>query len=77
MNVVKFIKERNRMCNSFCDGCEGCPAFNAYDDDLFCVVGNESTLDAMEQIAIVKKWAKENPRKTRQAAFDKLSEDNK
>lgn len=65
MNTIEYIKERNRMCKSYDDGCRGCPAF----DDLSCAVGNKSTLDAMEQIAIVNKWAKEHSIKTRQDAF--------
>ena len=69
MDAVKFIKERNRMCKSFCDGCKGCPAFNACVDDLCCAVGQESTLAATDQIAIVEKWSAAHPRKTRQSVF--------
>ena len=70
MDVVKFIKERNRMCNSFCDGCEGCPAFNAV--DYCCAVGTDSMMDAKEQVAMVEKWSAEHPKKkkkTRQDVF--------
>ena len=47
MDAVKFIKERNRMCKSFGDGCTGCPA----SDDCGCcavdqAVDQASTLDA-------------------------------
>ena len=69
MDAVKFIKERNRMCKSFSDGCKGCPAFNACVDDLCCAVGQESTLAATDQIAIVEKWSAAHPRKTRQSVF--------
>lgn len=69
MDAVKFIKERNRMCKSFCDGCKGCPASNVCEDDLCCAVGQESTLDAMAQIAIVEEWSAAHPRKTRQSVF--------
>ena len=69
MDAAKFIKERNRMCKSFCDGCKGCPAFNACVDDLCCAVGQESTLAATDQIAIVEKWSAAHPRKTRQSVF--------
>ena len=69
MDAVKFVEERNRMCKSFCDGCKGCPAFNACDDDLCCAVGQESTLDATDQIAIVEEWSAAHPRKTRQSVF--------
>lgn len=70
MDAVKFIEERNRMCESFCDGCTGCPAYNACDDKLcVCAVGQETTLDATAQIAIVEKWSAEHQRKTRQDVF--------
>lgn len=72
MDVVKFIEERNRMCRYFDNGCDGCPASNACKDELCCAVGQESTIDAKAQIAIVEKWSKENPRKTRQSEFLKL-----
>lgn len=35
MDAVRFVEERNRMCGSFGDGCKGCPAFNACEDDLY------------------------------------------
>lgn len=69
MDAVKFIKERDRMCKSFCDGCTGCPASNVCEDDLCCAVGQESTLDATAQIAIVEEWSAAHPRKTRQSVF--------
>ena len=69
MDAVKFIKERNRMCKSFCDGCKGCPASNVCENDLCCAVGQESTLAATDQIAIVEKWSAAHPRKTRQSVF--------
>ena len=75
MDAVKFIEERNRMCKSFCDGCKGCPAFNACVDDLCCAVGQESTLAATDQIAIVEKWSAAHPRKTRQSEFLNLFPD--
>lgn len=70
MDAVEFIEERNRMCKSFevvC--CKGCPAFNAFEDNLYCAVDQESTLDATAQIAMVEKWSAEHTRKTRQSAF--------
>mgnify|MGYP000513597682 CR=1 FL=1 len=66
MDAVKFIEERNRMCKSFDDGCQMCPACN---NDLCCAVGQESTLDATAQIAIVEEWSAAHPRKTRQSVF--------
>lgn len=65
MDAVKFIEERNRMCESFGAGCIGCPAYN----ESRCVVSSASTLDATAQIAIVEKWSAAHPRKTRQSVF--------
>ena len=69
MDAVKFVEERRRMCKSFDTGCNGCPAFNACNNNLCCAVGNESTLDAIAQIAIVEEWSAAHPRKTRQSVF--------
>lgn len=70
MDAVKFIEERNRMCKSFGPKCKGCPASNAYEDELCgCAVAQESTLDATAQIAIVEEWSAAHPRKTRQSVF--------
>jgi hypothetical protein len=65
MDAVKFIKERNRMCESFGAGCIGCPAYN----ESRCVVSSASTLDAKEQVAMVEDWSAAHPRKTRQDVF--------
>ena len=69
MDAVKFIEERRRMCKSFDVGCNGCPAFNACNNNLCCAVGNESMMDATAQIAIVEEWSAAHPRKTRQDVF--------
>lgn len=69
MDAVKFIEERNRMCESFGDGCTGCPASNACKNELCCAFDQGSTLDATAQIAIVEKWSVAHPRKTRQSVF--------
>ena len=69
MDTVKFIEERKRMCKSFDTGCNGCPAFNACNNNLCCAVGNESMMDATDQIAIVEEWFAAHPRKTRSSEF--------
>ena len=69
MDAVKFIKERDRMCKSFCDGCTGCPASNDCKNELCCAFDLGSTLDATAQVAIVEKWSAAHPRKTRQNVF--------
>lgn len=48
----------------FGDRCTGCPASNGG-----CAVGQESTLDATDQVAIVEEWSAAHPRKTRQSVF--------
>lgn len=71
MDVVKFIEERKRMCESFNYGC-GCQMCPACDNDLCCAVSVMSTLDAAEQVAMVEKWSIEHPKKqkkTRQDVF--------
>ena len=69
MDAVKFIEERKRMCESFGDRCEGCPAFGTDEDALCCVVEKESSLDATAQIAIVEEWSAAHSRKIRQDVF--------
>lgn len=70
MDAIKFIEERNRMCESFGNRCTGCPASNACNDNpCCCAVAQESTMDATDQIAIVEKWSAAHPRKTRQSEF--------
>ena len=69
MDTVKFIEERKRMCKNYDDGCNGCPAFNACNNNLCCAVGNESMMDATAQIAIVEEWSAAHPRKSRQSVF--------
>lgn len=58
------------MCKSFGHECEKCPAFIACKDKCCsCAVAMKSSMDAVDQIAIVEEWAKEHPRKTRQIKF--------
>lgn len=66
MDALKFIEERNRMCdyytkNDVLNGCVDCP-----ECDSACNVVRFVT---PEYIADVEKWSKEHPRKTRQTAF--------
>lgn len=67
MDAVKFIEERNRMCRSFGDRCEGCPAIGTLKSGTYCAVDQESTVDAADQIDIVEKWSAAH--KTRQDVF--------
>jgi hypothetical protein len=69
MDAVKFVEERDRMCNSFGDRCTGCPASNACKNELCCAFDQGSTLDATDQVAMVEDWSAAHPRKTRQSVF--------
>lgn len=72
MDALKFIEERNRMCDQYWHadgGCDGCPMVNVGEcnelrnmvDDAGKVVG--------KVVETVEKWSKEHPRKTRQDVF--------
>ena len=64
MDALEFLRERERMCNSY-DGCKGCPF-----DNSKCVIDSTiSDEDCKRIIATVEQWAKEHPRKTRQSVF--------
>lgn len=70
MDAVEFIVTRDRMCRSFNNRCRGCEIANRMD-------GNESCNDYIkrcpaEAVAIVEKWSKEHPRKTRQSELLKI-----
>lgn len=69
MEVLEFMKQKNRMCDYYVDGCtrdgfcEICPAH-----DMDC----EITTDKPEQlVAVVEQWAKEHPEKTEQKRTNK------
>lgn len=67
MDAVKFIEERNRMCNSFPSGCEGCRINEAMSVPRECVCW---VFDNPEKaVSIVEEWSAARPRKTRQSVF--------
>lgn len=66
MDALKFIEERNRMCDYYRggnthSGCAECPAL-----EIMCSSVKSVT---SEYIAAVEQWSKEHPRKTRQDVF--------
>lgn len=66
MDALKFIEERNRMCDYYrggdaLSGCAECPAFQ-----MAC---SSVKLVAAEYIDAVEQWSREHPRKTRQDVF--------
>lgn len=65
MDAVEFIEERCRMCNYY-HSCNACPGKEGVG---LCGLNVVSGTIAEEQAAIVEKWSKEHPRKTRQSEF--------
>ncbi len=65
MDALKFIEERNRMCDYYKQGsggeCGDCPAYEFSCSSVQFVTA--------EYIAAVEKWSQEHPRKTRQDVF--------
>lgn len=73
MDAIKFINERNRMCNTYkLKRCEGCPANNPNNyggEGVACIMIDN--IDAERLVPIVEKWSKENAPETRQSLFIK------
>lgn len=71
MDAIKFINERNRMCNTYkLKRCEGCLANNPNNyggEGVACIMIDN--IDAERLVPIVEKWSKEHPRQTRQSLF--------
>lgn len=71
MDAIKFIKERNRMCEMYrLKRCEGCPANNPNNyggEGVACIMIDK--IDAERLVPIVEKWATAHPYKTRQSVF--------
>lgn len=58
-NTIDFIKEKERMCNSYNDDCKGCPLDN---EDVFC---SQILINNTEKaVKLVQKWSDENPVRT-------------
>ena len=63
MDALEFLRERQRLCNSYMN-CVGCPLA-----DRFCDRDVTSDEDRKGEISTVEQWSKEHPRKTRQSVF--------
>ena len=66
MDAVKYLKEKERMCHSYNNMCDGCgfgkvPKCNRTEED-----NPEKAVD------IVERWSAEHPMKTRQSEFLKM-----
>lgn len=66
MDAVKFIEERDRMCESFEKCSYGCPA---WDGSCKLETGTYLKCEADEKVKIVEEWSAAHPRKTRQSVF--------
>lgn len=63
MDAVEFLKTLSRMCNGKCSKCE----FQKRSGLGHCATWRNAHPE--EAVAIVEKWAKEHPAKTRQSEF--------
>ena len=64
MDAVEFLKTLRRMCNCECCNCEFRKRLSVFET---CTAWRKTHPD--EAVAIVEKWAKEHPIKTRQGEF--------
>lgn len=78
MDAVEFIMERERMCKAFNENCKSKDGNNFYCGLRYEADKNGELCDAYirnhpdKAVAIVEKWSKEHPRKTRQSEFLKM-----
>lgn len=68
MDAVKYLKERNRMCEAAEGGCKFC--YLVKKTDKTCWTLEEEDID--EAIKAVEDWSKEHTVKTRQTEFLKV-----
>ncbi len=66
MDVVRFIKEKNRMCDSSDENCTGCE-IHRKKLNLCCSTYIEKYPE--QAVSIVEKWSKEHPQETRLSRF--------
>lgn len=72
MDALKFIEERNRMCDRYwqVDGdCDGCPLVYTRECNEMRNMVDDSGKAVGKVVEIVEKWSKEHPRKTRQSVL--------
>ena len=72
MDALKFIEERNRMCDRYwqADGdCDDCPLVYTRECNEMRNMVDDSGKAVGKVVEIVEKWSKEHPRKTRQSVF--------
>lgn len=64
MDAVEYLKTLSRMCNCECCNCEFGKRLRGFET---CTSWRKTHPE--EAVAIVEKWAKEHPAKTRQSVF--------
>lgn len=64
MDAIEFIKERQRLCQTYVD-CFKCPAYNSNTGG--CNFNTASGYDATEQIRLLEEWSAAHPLRTRQS----------
>lgn len=72
MDALKFIEERNRMCDRYwqADGdCDDCPLVYTRECNEMRTMVDDSGKAIGKVVEIVEKWSREHPRKTRQDVF--------
>lgn len=69
MDALKFLEERERMCNSSYDKEMQCDLCLARHESGICMVGFEYKSFWPKAIEIVEKWSKEHPKKNRKSEF--------
>ena len=71
MDAVEFLEEQYRMCEALNSHCEEC-GLSYVNNKTDHVCGDFIKRHPEEAVAIVAKWAKDHPRKTRQSEFLKM-----
>lgn len=72
MDALKFIEERNRMCERYWQvdsDCDGCPLVYTRECNELRNMVDGSGKAVGEVVEIIEKWSREHPRKTRQDVF--------
>lgn len=72
MDAVEFLEEQYRMCEALRSHCEECGLSYINNKAALVFCADFIKRHPEEAVAIVEKWAKEHPRKTRQSEFLKL-----
>ena len=68
MTALEYFKEKNRMNEKCALDCHSCP-LSSYNNPTEKSCADVERLHPEEAIAIVEKWSKEHPRKTRAQDF--------